>query len=112
MKNVFGNQITITLFGERQGAKIGAVVDGLAPGLDVDLDFMRKQLNLRKPHGKISTQRVETDEPQIVSGVFEGKTTGTPICILSTPGINVASTTYAAQEVVVVNKVSFPSCLI
>lgn len=82
MKNVFGNQITITLFGESHGAQIGAVVDGLAPGLDVDLEFMRKQLNLRKPHGKISTQRVETDEPQIVSGVFEGKTTGTPICIL------------------------------
>ena len=82
MKNVFGNQITVTLFGESHGAQIGAVIDGLAPGLDVDLEFMRKQLNLRKPHGKISTQRVETDEPHIVSGVFEGKTTGTPICIL------------------------------
>ena len=82
MKNVFGNQITVTLFGESHGAQIGVVIDGLAPGLDVDLDFMRKQLNLRKPHGKISTQRVETDEPHIVSGVFEGKTTGTPICIL------------------------------
>lgn len=82
MKNVFGNQITVTLFGESHGPQIGAVVDGLAPGLEVDLDFMRKQLNLRKPHGKISTQRVETDEPHIVSGVFEGKTTGTPVCIL------------------------------
>lgn len=82
MKNVFGNSITVTLFGESHGAEIGAVVDGLAPGIDVDLEFMRKQLDLRKPHGKISTQRVETDEPHIVSGVFEGKTTGTPICIL------------------------------
>ena len=82
VKNVFGNSITLSLFGESHGEQIGVVIDGLAPGLDVDLDFMRKQLNLRKPHGKISTQRVETDEPHIVSGVFEGKTTGTPICIL------------------------------
>ena len=82
VKNVFGNSVTVSLFGESHGEQIGVVIDGLAPGLDVDMDFMRKQLNLRKPHGKISTQRVETDEPHIVSGVFEGKTTGTPICIL------------------------------
>lgn len=82
VKNIFGNSITVSLFGESHGDQIGVVIDGLAPGIDVDLDFMRKQLELRKPHGKISTQRVETDEPHIVSGVFEGKTTGTPICIL------------------------------
>lgn len=82
MKNVLGNSITVTLFGESHGAQIGTVIDGIAPGIEVDLEFMRKQLELRKPHGKISTQRVETDEPHIVSGVFEGKTTGTPICIL------------------------------
>ena len=82
MKNVYGNSITITLFGESHGAQIGAVLDGLAPGIEVDMDFIRKQLELRKPHGKISTQRVEADEPNIVSGVFEGRTTGTPICIL------------------------------
>lgn len=82
MKNVLGNSITVTLFGESHGEQIGAVIDGIAPGITVDLDFMRKQLDLRKPHGRISTQRVEADEPNIVSGVFEGKTTGTPICIL------------------------------
>lgn len=82
MKNTFGNNITITLFGESHGPQIGAVVDGLAPGMDIDLDFIRKQLELRKPHGRISTARVEADEPKIVSGVFEGKTTGTPLCIL------------------------------
>ena len=82
MKNVFGNSITITLFGESHGPQIGAVIDGLTPGLIVDVDFMCKQLELRKPHGKISTQRVESDRPHIVSGVFEGKTTGTPLCIL------------------------------
>jgi len=82
MKNVYGNSITVTLFGESHGEQIGAVLDGLAPGVEVDMEFIHKQLELRKPHGKISTQRVEADEPHIVSGVFEGKTTGTPICIL------------------------------
>ena len=82
MKNTLGNSVTITLFGESHGPQIGAVLDGIAPGIDVDMEFMKKQLNLRKPHGKISTQRVETDEPIIVSGVFEGRTTGTPLCIL------------------------------
>ena len=50
MKNVLGNSITITLFGESHGEQIGVVIDGLAPGIDVDMDFMRKQLELRKPH--------------------------------------------------------------
>lgn len=82
MKNVFGNSITVTLFGESHGAQIGVVLDGLAPGIEVKESYIRHQLELRKPHGKISTQRVEADEPIIVSGVFEGKTTGTPLCIL------------------------------
>ncbi len=82
MKNVFGNSITITLFGESHGTQIGAVLDGVAPGIEVDMEYICNQLELRKPHGKISTQRQEADEPKIVSGVFEGKTTGTPICIL------------------------------
>ena len=54
MKNVLGNSITVTLFGESHGEQIGAVIDGIAPGIEVDIDFMRKQLELRKPHGKIS----------------------------------------------------------
>ena len=82
MKNTYGNSITVTLFGESHGEQIGAVVDGLAPGMEIDLDFINHQLNLRKPHGRISTQRVEADEPKIVSGVFEGKTTGTSLCVL------------------------------
>ena len=82
MKNVYGNSITVTLFGESHGEQIGAVIDGLAPGIEVDMEFIHKQLELRKPQGKISTKRVEADEPHVVSGVFEGKTTGTPLCIL------------------------------
>jgi chorismate synthase len=97
MKNTFGNNITITLFGESHGPQIGAVVDGLTPGMDIDLDFIRKQLELRKPHGRISTARVEADEPKIVSGVFEGKTTGTPLCILFENG-NTKSKDYAKTK--------------
>ena len=82
MKNTFGNNITLTIFGESHGNAIGAVLDGLAPGLDVDRDYMDKLLSLRRPSGQISTTRRETDEYVIQSGVFQGKTTGTPICIL------------------------------
>lgn len=81
MKNVFGNQISITLFGESHGPAIGAVLDGLAPGIAVDEDFIRAQLEKRRPAGKISTARVEQDEFSILSGVFNGYTTGTPLCI-------------------------------
>ena len=82
MKNTFGNSIALTLFGESHGEYIGAVLDGLAPGLRIDEDFIRSQLSLRRPAGKISTARHEADEFRIVSGAFEGKTTGTPLTIL------------------------------
>ncbi len=81
MKNVFGNNITVTLFGESHGPAIGAVIDGLAPGIPVDEDFIRGQLAKRRPAGKISTARVEQDEFSVLSGVFNGYTTGTPLCI-------------------------------
>ena len=76
MKNTFGQSVSVTLFGESHGAEIGAVIDGLAPGLCVDEDFIRHQLSLRRPYGKISTSRVESDLFRIVSGVFEGKDDG------------------------------------
>ena len=82
MKNVFGSAVTVTLFGESHGEAIGAVIDGLAPGLTVDEELIRQRLSLRRPSGTISTQRQEQDEYRIVSGVYEGKTTGTPVCIL------------------------------
>lgn len=82
MKNTFGNNLCLTLFGESHGAYIGAVLDGLAPGIVIDDDYIRSQLCLRRPAGKISTARQEADEYRIVSGVFEGKTTGTPLTIL------------------------------
>ena len=82
MKNTFGNSVAITLFGESHGEYIGAVIDGLAPGIDVDLDFIKSQLSRRRPNGKTDTPRVENDNFQILSGVFNGKTTGTPIAIV------------------------------
>lgn len=82
MKNSFGNNLQITLFGESHGPFIGCVLDGLTPGIKIDEDFIRHQLSLRRPGGKISTARVEQDEFQIVSGAFNGFTTGTPLCIL------------------------------
>ncbi len=94
MKNTFGNLVSITLFGESHGKAIGAVIDGLAPGITVDEEFIASQLNLRKPVGDISTPRVEKDNFIIESGVFENKTTGTPICILI-PNDNTRSKDYS-----------------
>ena len=82
MKNIFGNNITVTLFGESHGAAIGAVLDGLSPGIEVDEAYIAHKMDLRRPSGRISTKRVEADEVKILSGVFEGKTTGTPLCLV------------------------------
>ena len=82
MKNTFGNSVAVTIFGESHGEAIGAVIDRMAPGIAVDFDFISEQLSLRRPVGKISTPRSEKDNFSIVSGVFNGKTTGTPICVL------------------------------
>ena len=98
MKNTFGSSIAVTLFGESHGACVGAVLDGIAPGLTVDEDFIRHQLSLRRPQGAVSTPRVEADEFRIVSGVYEGKTTGSPLCILI-PNENVHSGDYPAGMV-------------
>lgn len=82
MKNTIGNHITISLFGESHGEAIGVVMDGLAPGIAIDLDFVNAQMEKRKAKGRISTQRHEADEIHIVSGFFQGYTTGTPLTIL------------------------------
>ena len=93
MKNTFGTSVAVTLFGESHGPEIGAVIDGLAPGLPVDEDFIAAQLSFRRPAGKISTSRQETDAFRIVSGVFEGRTTGTPLTVLI-PNADVRSGDY------------------
>ena len=81
MKNTFGDSLTVTLFGESHGEAIGAVLDGIAPGIKVDEAFIEKQLLLRRPAGDISTSRKEPDKFRILSGVSNGYTCGTPICI-------------------------------
>ena len=82
MKNNFGNNLNITLFGESHGEYIGAVIDGISPGVKIDKEYISHRLDLRRPQGKISTARVEGDEYIIASGVYNGYTTGTPIAIL------------------------------
>ena len=94
MKNTFGNAISVTIFGESHGPYIGAVLDGIAPGIKVDEDYIREALDKRRPYGSISTQRRESDNFSIVSGVFEGHTTGTPITILI-PNENTKSKDYS-----------------
>ena len=96
MKNSFGNSIVVTLFGESHGDYIGAVVDGLAPGIKIDDEYIKAKLALRRPSGKISTARVEADEYSIVSGAFNGYTTGTPLCLLI-PNTNKKSADYGEK---------------
>lgn len=79
MKNTFGSSVALTLFGESHGTAIGAVLDGIAPGIEVDEEFISAQMDKRRSAGAISTARKETDKVRIVSGVFNGRTTGTPI---------------------------------
>lgn len=93
MKNTFGNAVKVTLFGESHGDAIGAVIDGLTPGIKIDYDFIDSQLNRRRSKTQVCTKRVEKDDYQIVSGVFEGHTTGTPLCIII-PNRDVNSSDY------------------
>lgn len=82
MKNTFGSSVCVTLFGESHGSAVGAVIDGLTPGIPVDENFIARQLSRRRPGSPLDTPRVERDEFKILSGVFNGYTTGTPICIV------------------------------
>ncbi len=81
--NTFGNIIRVTTFGESHGKAVGAVLDGIKPGTPVDEADIQRQLDRRRPgQSKVATARNEKDAVQILSGVFEGKATGTPICML------------------------------
>ena len=82
MKNSFGSNLTVTLFGESHGPAVGAVLDGLCPGLPVDEAAIAAQLAKRSPQTEADTARREPDRFEIISGVFEGHTTGTPLCLL------------------------------
>ena len=80
MRNTFGNLFTLTTFGESHGAAVGGVVDGMPAGIDIALDFIQHELDRRRPgQSKITTSRQEADQVELLSGVFEGKSTGCPI---------------------------------
>ena len=81
--NTWGQHFTVTSFGESHGAAIGCVIDGCPPGIEIDEALLQIDLDRRKPGtSRYVTQRREADEARIVSGVFEGRTTGTPIAII------------------------------
>lgn len=97
MKNTYGQSITVTLFGESHGPAIGAVIDGLAPGIPVSHEAIAAALSKRRPSGKLSTARVEKDTFSLLSGVYRERTTGTPLTILI-PNENTRSEDYDKTE--------------
>ncbi len=81
--NSFGKLFTVTSFGESHGAALGCIIDGCPPGLELSVEDMQRDLDRRKPGtSRHTTQRREADEVKILSGVFEGRTTGTPIGLM------------------------------
>lgn len=78
--NTFGNIFRLTSFGESHGIGVGGVIDGCPSGIEIDMDFIQNELNRRRPgQSKITTPRKEDDKVEFLSGIYEGKTTGTPI---------------------------------
>jgi len=83
MSNITGKIFTFTSFGESHGKAIGGIVDGCPPGITLDMDFIQSELDRRKPgQSAITTPRKEEDKVEFLSGIFEGKTTGTPIAFV------------------------------
>ncbi|MCF0237873.1 MAG: chorismate synthase [Sphaerochaetaceae bacterium] len=93
MKNTIGSSLCATLFGESHGSAIGIVLDGLAPGIEVSNEFINFYLSKRRPSSITDTSRREMDKFQILSGVFNGRTTGTPLTIVI-PNENTKSSDY------------------
>jgi chorismate synthase len=80
MRNTFGNIFTLTTFGESHGAAVGGVIDGMPAGIDIDMAFIQHELDRRRPgQSRLTTSRQEADRVELLSGVFEGRSTGAPI---------------------------------
>ena len=78
--NTFGRVFRLTSFGESHGVAIGGVIDGMPAGIEVDMEFVQRELDRRRPgQNSLTTPRKESDKVEILSGVFEGRTIGTPI---------------------------------
>lgn len=104
MRNTFGNLFTLTTFGESHGEAVGGVVDGMPAGIDIDLDFIQAELNRRRPgQSAITTSRNEADRVELLSGVFEGRSTGCPI------GFDVRNTNQHSHDYENVRNVFRPS---
>lgn len=97
MKNTLGDNVKLTLWGESHQDMIGATLDGMCPGIKVDEEFIKSQLTKRRPQNKIETPRIELDNFKIVSGVFNGYTTGEPISIIIENN-NTKSSDYEANK--------------
>ena len=83
MNNSFGSAFSVTTFGESHGVALGVIIDGVPAGIPIDVDFIQQELDRRKPgQSAVSTARKESDSGEILSGVFKGVSTGTPIAIL------------------------------
>ena len=93
--NTFGNLFKVTTFGESHGEALGGIIDGCPPGIELDFEAIQSEMERRKPgQSSIVTQRKEDDEVQFLSGIFEGKTTGTPIGFII-PNTNQKSDDYS-----------------
>ncbi len=94
MRNSYGHNITVTLSGESHGEALCVIIDGIKAGTPIRSDFIAHKLSLRRPSGKISTPRTEKDEFSIISGVFEGRATGSSITVII-PNTNTKSADYS-----------------
>ena len=108
MKNTFGNGISLTVFGESHGEYCGVVLDGIAPGLTVRDESIRTALAKRRPAGSYSTARVEDDNYQIISGVRNGVTTGSPLTLIL-PNKNTKSEDYEGEFIPRPSHVDYPA---
>ncbi|MDD2371119.1 MAG: chorismate synthase [Firmicutes bacterium] len=81
MNSIYNGNITLSIFGESHGEAVGIVIDGLPPGMELDMESIREEMDRRKPGtSKLATPRQEDDQVQLISGFFEGRTTGAPLC--------------------------------
>ena len=104
MGNSFGNIFKLTSFGESHGLKIGGIIDGCPSGLTIDLKYIQDELDRRKPgQSKITSSRTEGDKVEFMSGIFDGKTTGTPI------GFTISNKNYKTEDYDKIKDVFRPS---
>ena len=104
MGNSFGNIFKLTSFGESHGSSIGGIIDGCPSGLSIDLNFIQEELDRRRPgQSKITTSRSEGDKVVFMSGIFEGKTTGTPI------GFTISNNNFKSEDYDKIKNVFRPS---